>query len=102
MEYISRTAERPLQAKHRFFANLAYATHIDDKGHQWKFDVTYNWLGKQKLPNTATNPIADRLPDYSPSFSLVNAQITRTFSSTFEMYAGAENLGNYKQDKAIS
>ena len=100
-EYISGTAERPLQAKHRFFANLAYATHNDDKGHQWKFDVTYNWLGKQKLPNTATNPINDRLPDYSPSFSLINAQITRTFSSIFEMYAGAENLGNYTQNKAI-
>ena len=100
-DYISGTAERPLQAKHRFFTNLAFETHIDDKGHQWKFDFTYNWLGKQRLPNTSTNPIADRLPNYSPSFSLMNAQITRTFSSTFEMYAGAENLGNYQQDKAI-
>ena len=100
-EYISGSAERPLQAKHRYFANLAYATHIDDKGHQWKFDFTYNWLGKQRLPNTASNPVADRLPDYSPSFSLMNAQITRTFSSTFEMYTGAENLGNFQQNKAI-
>ena len=100
-EYISGAAERPLQAKHRYFANLAYETHIDDKGHQWKFDLTYNWLGKQKLPTTSTNPVADQLPDYSPSFSLLNAQITRTFSSTFEMYAGAENIGNYTQDKAI-
>ena len=100
-DYISGTAERPLQAKHRFFTNLAFETHIDDKGHQWKFDFTYNWLGKQRLPNTSTNPVEDRLPNYSPSFSLMNAQITRTFSSTFEMYAGAENLGNYQQDKAI-
>jgi outer membrane receptor for ferrienterochelin and colicin len=100
-QYIGGSAERPLQAKHRYFANLAYATHIDDKGHQWKFDFTYNWLGKQRLPNTASNPVADRLPDYSPSFSLMNAQITRTFSSTFEIYAGAENLGNYQQDRAI-
>jgi outer membrane receptor for ferrienterochelin and colicins len=100
-DYISGTAERPLQAKQRYFANLAYETHIGDKGRQWKFDFTYNWLGKQRLPNTASNPIADRLPEYSPSFSLMNAQITRTFSSTFEMYAGAENLGNYTQDKAI-
>ncbi len=101
IEYSSGTAERPLQAKHRFFTNLSFETHIVEKGRQWKFDFTYNWLGKQRLPNTATNPIENRFPDYSPSFSLMNAQITRTFSSTFEMYAGVENLGNYTQEKAI-
>jgi outer membrane receptor for ferrienterochelin and colicin len=100
-EYLSGTAERPLQARHRFFANLAYETHIGQKERQWKFDFTYNWLGKQQLPNTASNSIADRLPEYSPSFSLLNTQITRTFSSTFEMYAGAENLGNYTQENAV-
>jgi len=31
----------------------------------------------------------------------MNAQITRTFSSTFEMYVGGENIGNYRQDRAI-
>ncbi|HEU0137356.1 MAG TPA: TonB-dependent receptor [Flavobacterium sp.] len=100
-DYISGTYERPLQAKHRFFTNLSFETHIGEKGKQWKFDYTFNWMGKQKLPNTSTNPVQDQLGDYSPSFSLMNAQVTRTFSSTFEVYGGAENLGNYKQDKAI-
>jgi outer membrane receptor for ferrienterochelin and colicins len=100
-QYISGTAQRPLQAKHRYFANVAYETHIVEGGRQWKFDFTYNWLGKQQLPNTTSNPIADRLPEYSPAFSLMNAQVTRTFSSTFEMYVGAENLGNYRQDNAV-
>lgn len=100
-EYLSGTFQRPLQAKHRFFANLAYATHIDNKGHQWKFDYTFNWLGKQQLPNTASNPAVDRFPDFSPSFAVMNAQITRTFSSTLEVYIGGENIGNYRQDKAI-
>jgi len=100
-DYLSGSAQRPLQAKHRFFANLAYETHIAEKGKQWKFDFTYNWLGKQQLPNTATNPEADRLPEFSPAFAVMNAQITRTFSSTFEVYVGGENIGNYKQDKAI-
>jgi outer membrane receptor for ferrienterochelin and colicins len=100
-EYLSGTFQRPLQAKHRFFANLAYATHIDDKGHQWKFDYTFNWLGKQQLPTTASNPAADRLPEFSPSFAVMNAQVTRTFSSTFEVYIGGENIGNYRQEKAI-
>lgn len=100
-DYLSGTAERPLQARHRYFANLAYETHIVEKGRQWKFDFTYNWLGKQQLPTTATNPIADQLPAFSPSFSLMNAQITRTFSSVFEMYTGVENLGNYSQKNAV-
>lgn len=100
-DYISGAAQRPLQAKHRFFGNLAYETHIAEKGKQWKFDFTYNWLGKQQLPNTQSNPPTGRLPEYSPAFSLMNAQITRTFSSTFEVYVGGENIGNYKQDKAI-
>lgn len=93
--------QMPLQPKHRFFTNLAYETHVHEGGKQWKFDFTYNWLGKQRLPYTGTNPAADRLPDYSPSFSLMNAQITRSFSSVFEVYVGGENIGNYRQDKAI-
>ena len=100
-DYLSGTFQRPLQAKHRFFGNLAYETHILKKGQQWKFDYTLNWLGKQQLPATSTNPEADRLPEFSRSFSVMNAQITRTFSTTFEMYIGAENIGDYKQDNVI-
>lgn len=99
--YLSGSYQRPLQAKQRFFANLEYETHIKDKGQQWKFDYTFNWLGKQQLPNTATNLEQDRLPNFSPSFGVMNAQITRTFSSTFEMYVGGENIGNYRQSKAV-
>jgi outer membrane receptor for ferrienterochelin and colicin len=100
-DYISGSYQRPLQAKHRFFGNVEYATHIVEKGKQWKFDFTWNWLGKQQLPNTSTNPHHDRLPNFSPSFSTMNAQITRTFSSTFEIYLGGENIGNYTQHKAV-
>jgi outer membrane receptor for ferrienterochelin and colicins len=100
-DYISGRFQKPMQAKHRFFGNLEYETHIDDQGKQWKFDYTFNWVGKQQLPNTATNQIQDRLPEFSPSYSLMNAQITKTFSSTFEVYLGGENIGNYKQEKAI-
>ena len=100
-DYTTGKMQQPLQAEHRFFANLGFQTHILDKGQQWKFDVTYNWNGEQKLPFTETNPVEYRLPENSPSFSLVNAQITRTFSSTFEIYVGGENIGNYKQPNPI-
>ncbi len=100
-DFASGTFERPLQAKHRFFANLEYATHILEHGQRWKFDATWNWTGEQMLPSTVGNPVADRLPLNAPSFATINAQITRTFSSTFEVYIGGENIGNYQQDRAI-
>ncbi|MGH2664899.1 TonB-dependent receptor plug domain-containing protein [Flavobacterium sp.] len=100
-DYLSGSFQRPLQAKHRFFGNLEFETNKDEKERQWKFDYTLNWIGKQQLPNTVSNPAQDRLPEFSPSFAVMNAQVTKIFSSTFEMYVGAENFGNYKQDKAI-
>lgn len=100
-DYLTGTFERPLQAMHRFFANAAYETHIVEGGRQWKFDATYNLMGKQRLPYTGSNPPQEQLGNYSPSFSLINAQVTRTFSSVFEMYVGVENLGNYQQDRAV-
>ena len=100
-DYLSGTYQRPLQAKHRFFGNLSYETPMVDKGKQWKLDYTLNWLGKQQLPNTKTNPVNDQLPEFSPSFSVMNAQVTRVFSPVFEVYLGGENIGNYKQNNAI-
>jgi outer membrane receptor for ferrienterochelin and colicins len=100
-DYVSGRLERPLQAKHRFFTNLAFETSKNEKGKQWKFDYTYNWIGAQRLPTTGTNPLDDRLSEYSPAYSLMNTQITRTFSAVFEIYIGGENIGNYTQKKAI-
>ena len=100
-QYKTGQLQRALQAKHRFFANTSFETHIKEKGQQWKFDVTYNWLGQQRLPNTASNLPEYRLPSYAPAFGVINAQITRTFSSVFEVYVGGENMGNYQQDNAI-
>lgn len=100
-DYLSGSFQRPLQAKHRVFANLEYETHIAEKGKQWKFDFTWNWLGKQQLPNTDTNAEQDGFGNTSPSFSVMNAQVTRVFSSIFEIYVGGENIGNYRQQKAV-
>nr|WP_315219895.1 TonB-dependent receptor [uncultured Flavobacterium sp.] len=99
-DYLTGTFQRPLQAKHRFLGNLEYETNLNDDK-QWKFDFTYNWSGKQQLPYTASNPEADQFPDFSPSYAVMNAQVTRVFSSVFEVYVGGENIGNYKQEKAI-
>src|SRR5690606_12728433 len=75
--------QKPLQAKNRLFANLEYTTHETEKGGHWRFDFTWNWLDKQRLPYTGDSSEANRLADYSPAFSTFNAQITKVFSDRF-------------------
>lgn len=99
--YQTGTFQGPLRAKNRFFANLSFDTEINLNDAQWKFDVTYNLIGKQRLPNTAGNPGPYQLAKFSKSYSLLNSQITKVFSKKFEIYAGAENLTNYKQKNPI-
>lgn len=98
--YGSKTLERPLQAKHRLFANLEYSTH-ENNGRYWKFDATWNWLGKQRLPYTGDNTAENQLADYTHPFSTMNAQITKVFSDTFEIYVGGENIGDFRQNRVI-
>jgi outer membrane receptor for ferrienterochelin and colicin len=99
--YETGTFQRPMRAKKRFFANLSYDTEPDLDDAQWKFDVTYNRIGKQRLPNTSSNPSQYQLAEFSDSYSLLNSQITKVFSKKFEIYVGAENLTNYKQKNPI-
>jgi len=100
-DYKKGTLQKPLQPKHRFFANIGYETHQNSKGGNWRFDYTFNWLGKQRLPFTASNPVQYQLPENSSSYSLMNAQIAKVFSKNFEVYIGGENLTNYKQKNPI-
>lgn len=100
-DYLSGKQTRPLQAKHRFFVNLAYETHPSAQGSQWKLDATLNWLGPQRLPYTGSNPSAEQFSVQANGFSTLNAQITRVFSPVFELYVGGENMTNYRQERAV-
>ncbi|POS02288.1 outer membrane receptor for ferrienterochelin and colicin [Flavobacterium croceum DSM 17960] len=98
--YLLGDFQRPLQPKNRFFANIEYETHQNNDAY-WKLDATLHVVGKQQLPNTTQNPITEQLPSFSSTYGLINAQLTRIFSKKFEMYLGGENIGNYRQEKAI-
>lgn len=95
-DYISGTLQKPLQAQHRFFANLGYMTVPKENGSQWRMDYTVHTLGRQRLPYIANSSM-----EYSPSYSLMNAQITKVFNNKFEIYLGGENLTNFMQDNPV-
>lgn len=91
-DFASGSLSKSLLAKHRFFANVSYETAKTLKQSNWKFDVTYNWVGKQRLPGSVA---------YTKPYDLVNTQITRVFSNKFEVYFGGENITNHKQSNPI-
>ena len=100
-DYKTGKLQKPLQPNNRFFANISYETATKDNGAQWKLDFTFNNIGEQRLPDTATNPTQYQLPINSERYSLLNSQITKVFSNKFEIYAGGENLTNVQQVNPI-
>lgn len=100
-QYDSGKLERPLTPRNRIFANTAYETAETEKGSRWKFDLTYNWLDDQRFPSTAGNLPQNQRSDRTPSFGTLNGQITRVFSSNFEVYIGGENITDVRQDNPI-
>ena len=99
--YNSGELQKPLTPRQRFFANLSYELITAKNPGSWKFDATYNCMGSQRFPSTAQNPQAFQLAVNSPSFSTLNAQITKVFSNQFEVYFGGENITNYSQKNPI-
>ena len=95
--YNSGFLQRPLQAQNRFFANMGWETERNEKGAQWRWDLTYHAVGEQRLVETSR----DFKGFYSPSYELWNSQLTRAFQTNFEIYAGVENFGNYRQINPI-
>ena len=100
-EYIDGKKSMPLTPKHRFFANLGYELLSNSSDSGWKFDLTFNWNERQRLPDTSMSPEEFRQIEYTPSLRTLNFQITKVFSKKFEMYLGGENITNVRQDNPI-
>lgn len=101
-DYISQgRLKNPLTPENRVFFNFAYDGPKNKKGGNWKYDLTYNHIGKQRLPSTLSNPVEYRISNFSERLNLINTQITRVFSEKFQIYLGIENLTNYRQKNTI-
>ena len=87
--------EKALMSPHKALVNLNYSTRYD----KWKFNLCLQVNGPQRLPDMSGNA-ASTLPEHAPAYCILNGQITKKFRK-WEIYAGAENMLNYKQKNPI-
>jgi outer membrane receptor protein involved in Fe transport len=94
--YSGTLLSKPFVSSDRAFINLAYQTR-----NYWSFDFTLNWQGAKRIPSTAENPSEYQLAGRSPSFFIANMQVSKNWNKKFEVYAGVENLFNFRQEDPI-
>ena len=73
---------------------------------RWRFDANVQVVGPQRLPGEDAFALfavqtAEPLLFESPVFALANAQVTYVVNDRLELYGGGENLGDYRQERAI-
>ena len=86
----------PFNAAHKFLTTFSYKP-LTSKFH---VDANVHWLGKQRLPDTQSNPLAFQRAGFSNPYTLVNLQFTYTFKK-FEVYTGCENIFDFRQKQPI-
>jgi outer membrane receptor for ferrienterochelin and colicins len=89
--------QTPLHPRHKGLASLEYVT----KNKQWRFNTSFTWYGKARVPDTSPNDLANQRPLVSKDYFLMNAQITYTLRKKWDFYIGAENILNQTQSNAI-
>ncbi len=94
--YLGELKSLPLNSPYKGLLVLSYTT----PNKTWQFDLTTQFNGASRLPNTSMNPEKYQLGDESPSYALMFMQVKRKFES-WEVYAGVENLTGYRQDNPI-
>ena len=99
MTYLNGLRERPLVARHRGLVTLGY----ESPNKRWMINLITQIVGPQRLPDNSQIPqvLLGNHPEVSPTYALINAQVTHKFRPTFEMYIGGENLTNYRQHYPI-
>lgn len=96
-QYQQGLLEVPLIAANRAFVNLAYQTKS-----KWAFDLTAQWLGQKRLPNTQSNPDGLRLANFSEAYFIFNSQIGKSlYQKKLDLYFGIENIFDFKQNNPI-
>lgn len=93
-EYGGKLMKKPLISDYKALATASYETKL----RKWVFDLTAQFNGGGRMPTPdAVNPLWNTTFD---PYTILNAQITKNFR-TWSVYAGAENITNFKQKNPI-
>jgi outer membrane receptor for ferrienterochelin and colicins len=82
------------------YKGLLTASYITKFG-KWKFDVTTQFNGKARIPDTQKMPDLLKRAEYSDAYIQLLAQVTRHFKKV-DVYLGGENLTNFTQNDPIT
>jgi outer membrane receptor for ferrienterochelin and colicin len=86
----------PFNARHKMLGSFSYKP----PSNKYHLDINTHWYGKQRLPNTMSNPLEFQRPNYSASYAVLNIQYTHNFEK-FEVYLGCENIFDFRQIRPI-
>lgn len=86
----------PFNPRNRAMSAVSYRT----TNNRWQVDVNAHWFDKMRLPDTQSNPEPYKRPSWSTAYTTLSAQGTFRLK-TLELYAGCENIGNYRQPNPI-
>ena len=88
--------EKPFVYRHKGLFTTTWSAPYE----KWKYDITVQYNGSSRIPDTSGNPENYRMESRSPGFFMVHTQLTRKFRR-LDLYVGAENLTGFRQKNAI-
>ncbi|MCH5235789.1 MAG: TonB-dependent receptor [Muribaculaceae bacterium] len=95
--YDGKLLEKPLTSKYKGLFTVSYSTPMDI----WQFDLTLQLNGGGRMPAPYLMGNGQWSWDERfPTYPMLNFQATRWFRH-FSIYAGAENITNYRQKNPI-
>jgi len=95
-EFENEMLQLPMVPNHKVLAQTSLST----ENNKWQADFTFKWTGSKRLPLTDDFPLEYKQPSHSPSYSLLDLQITKRWTK-FEIYGGIENINNFRQNFPI-
>jgi outer membrane receptor for ferrienterochelin and colicins len=86
----------PFNPRQKLLTTISYRP----TGRPLQADANIHWYGKQRLPDTKSNPVNYQRPDFSNPYTVVNFQLTYGIKS-LEVYSGVENVFDFRQRQPI-
>jgi outer membrane receptor for ferrienterochelin and colicin len=86
----------PFNPRQKLLTTISYRK----TGRPLQADANIHWYGKQRLPDTKSNPVNYQRPDFSNPYTVVNFQLTYGMKN-LEVYSGVENLFDFRQRQPI-